>query len=170
MRTIHQWIFSRSRREVLGFLGTGVAAIVAALWAAYLHFSPTHAEDNKATPPTSVNQTVNNNPAVNVQANPNINVSPSQSNQNTVTNQNTVIIPPKSEPELRMEAIYQVCVGDHNFGRCPKGSILVECGTDVEAWSAAKCGKLQIQLNLQNTYQGGHCGLAVFTLKCTASR
>jgi hypothetical protein len=34
------WLFSRPKREVLAFLGTGLAAVVAAIWTVFLFLQP----------------------------------------------------------------------------------------------------------------------------------
>ena len=43
------WLSRPRTRNVLGFLGAGIAVVVAALWQAYLHFAPSPAPPKATT-------------------------------------------------------------------------------------------------------------------------
>jgi hypothetical protein len=55
-----KWLSKKSRRDVLAFLGAGIAAIGGTLWTGFVYFDKREHPDAKPTPPAVIAQTQSN--------------------------------------------------------------------------------------------------------------
>jgi hypothetical protein len=122
MRRLLIWITSRDKREILTFVGTGVAALATAVWTVYTSEAsksdPSNKEVAQATVNPTISPTITNNPVINIH-------------------------PPALEaPEAKAEVTCQLCVG-HDKKWCPSKTLfLLDHGPDTVAnWVKAECSK-----------------------------
>lgn len=97
LTSIWQWLQDREHRAVLGFLGAGIAALVAACWTVYVHY-----DDSLEPPPSLPPQSSN---VTNVAGDFNINVEPgaqsyTQTGDGTIVVTNIQGIPPEIHRKL----------------------------------------------------------------------
>jgi hypothetical protein len=163
MGSIYHWLSNRTRREVLGFVGTGMAVIIGAAWAVYTEFNK-NGHAGEKSPPPQINQTVQNNPTIT--QSPQVVQSPTITNENNPTI--NVTTPSKPEPTTKIEMTFMVCQGEY-AGQCPvKTDYFIHCDSRLEDFVAEKCVNLQRALLRMQAGHGGGCGYSVTKVTCTA--
>jgi hypothetical protein len=148
VNALYNWLKPKTRRDVLTFVGGGVAAVVIAAWAVVTH-EP--AKKDVSTP------TMNASPSITV----NPTISP------TIQQNPIITVAPQTAPLPTIEATYQLCHADDDWRRlCPKGSVFLNYNDSLAEWAKKKCR--EFQTSDRKTYQGGAHGAEVVTIKCTA--
>lgn len=72
-----------------------------------------------------------------------------------------------SETPQKIEAIYNVCIGEFRE-RCPPATVHLPCGQSIAAWAAHECAGYQA--SMVSVKDGGMCGYSVTQIKCTAGK
>jgi hypothetical protein len=112
MKALFRWLSSKNRREILSFLGAGIAAIAVGTWTVM-----TYSQDKKEAPSETISPTI----------------SP------TIENKPVINVHPAQPPAGQIEVTYQVCFGEYQK-RCPPNTTFVYCGK-LASWATKECGK-----------------------------
>jgi hypothetical protein len=140
MAGLLDYIRTKSQREKVAFVCSGIAAVATAAWAVFSHFS--------ASEPARAQNSVTVNPTISPQMN------------------QTVIVPP-STPSASASTAFKVCQGEHESG-CPVGTKHIPCGVDASTWVAQYCATFKLTFN--SRLGGNFCGYTVFEVKCEATK
>jgi hypothetical protein len=157
MHEFFSWLRPKSRRDVLGFVGAGIAAVTVAIWTVATH-DWTGKQNESLAQTTTTNPNITVSPTISPTINP------------TFENKPTITVAPSKEPATEVSVEYIVCTG---HGGCPwphsRYNVYLPCGSNIEAWAATQCAKLTRILETE-TRSGGACGYALFHITCSARK
>jgi hypothetical protein len=162
LKWLYNWLRLKSRREVLTFIGSGIAALAVAAWAVATHEAAKSEGTTSTSTVTTAAPSIAVSPTVSPTISPTINTTVSP----TIENKPTVVVTPPTEPQLQVQVDYNLCVGEYERS-CPIHNAYGYCGTNVSAWAAGKCGELLSSVQVQS-YGGNKCGYAIYHVTCTA--
>jgi hypothetical protein len=152
-RIMPTWMMDEKKTKAVAFLGTGIAVVVAGLWAVFVFSTDKSSKAADAGKQSTPGITINNNPTINPQINQNVTVAPA----------------PSPGPSMKVEVTHEICVGEYE-SRCPKGKYTdyASCGMLDDA-AVKLCNGLYNKF-AQQSYPGNKCGYTVVKVVCTASK
>jgi hypothetical protein len=141
-----RWMHNEKKRKTVGFAAVGFAAVEAAAWAAFIHFSAAEVPKQVAQAPVTVSPTI----------------SPQM-------NQTVIVNPSTPSTETGGSISFQFCVGDDNWGGgCPSGAKRLPCEVNPYQYWASECDKFSA--GAITNRGGGKCGFTLYTATCTAKK